>query len=35
MHQDLVAILEARLLGARARHPEGEGNSERPRILAG
>jgi folate-dependent phosphoribosylglycinamide formyltransferase PurN len=35
MHQDLVAILEARLLGARARHPEGEGNSERARILAG
>ncbi len=35
MHQDLVAILEARLLGARARHLEGEGDSERPRILAG
>jgi hypothetical protein len=35
MHQDLVAILEARLLGARAPHLEGEGDSERPRILAG
>ena len=35
MHQDLVAILEARLLGARAPHLQGEGNTERPRILAG
>ena len=34
MHRDLVAILEARLLGARARHLEREGESERSRILA-
>jgi folate-dependent phosphoribosylglycinamide formyltransferase PurN len=34
MHQDLVAILEARLLGARARHLEREEESERPRTLA-
>jgi methionyl-tRNA formyltransferase len=34
MHQDLVALLEARLLGARAPHLEGERDSERPRILA-
>ena len=34
MHQDLVAILEARLLGARASHLEDGEDSERPRILA-
>jgi hypothetical protein len=32
MHQDLVAILEARLAGA---HLQGEGDTERQRILAG
>jgi methionyl-tRNA formyltransferase len=35
MHRDLVALLEARLLGARTPHLEGEGDRERPRILAG
>jgi len=35
MHQDLAAILEARLLGGQAAHLQGEGNSERPRIMAG
>src|SRR3984893_9023576 len=35
MHQDLAPILEARLLGARAPHLQGEGDSERSRILAG
>jgi folate-dependent phosphoribosylglycinamide formyltransferase PurN len=35
MHQDLVAILEARLAGARASHLQGEGNTEKQRILAG
>jgi methionyl-tRNA formyltransferase len=35
MHQDLAAILGARLLSAWAAHLEGEGDSERPRILAG
>ena len=34
MHQDLAAILEARLLGARASHLQDEEDSERPRILA-
>jgi methionyl-tRNA formyltransferase len=36
MHQDLAAILEAHLPGARASHLQGEGDSsERPRILTG
>ena len=35
MHQDLAAILEARLLGGQASHVQGEQNGERPRILAG
>jgi folate-dependent phosphoribosylglycinamide formyltransferase PurN len=35
MHQDLVLILEARLLGARASHLQDGEDSERPRILAG
>jgi hypothetical protein len=34
MHRDLVAILETRLLGARAPYLQAEGDSERPRILA-
>jgi methionyl-tRNA formyltransferase len=34
MHQDLVAILETRLLGGQGPHLRGEGDSERPRILA-
>jgi hypothetical protein len=34
MHQDLVAILEARLRGARASHLQDGEDSERPRILA-
>jgi hypothetical protein len=34
MHRGLAAILEARLLGARASHHDGE-DTERPRILAG
>jgi folate-dependent phosphoribosylglycinamide formyltransferase PurN len=34
MHQDLAAILEARLLGARASHLQDWKDSERPRILA-
>jgi hypothetical protein len=35
MHQDLVAILERRLLCGQGSHLQGEGDSERPRILAG
>jgi hypothetical protein len=35
MHQDLVVILETRLLGARASHLQDGEDSERPRILAG
>jgi methionyl-tRNA formyltransferase len=35
MHQDLTAILEARLLGARALHLRDGEDTERPRILAG
>jgi folate-dependent phosphoribosylglycinamide formyltransferase PurN len=35
MHQDLVAILEARLLGARSSHLQAAGDCERPRIVAG
>jgi methionyl-tRNA formyltransferase len=35
MHQDLAAILEARLLGARASHLLDGEDTERPRILAG
>jgi folate-dependent phosphoribosylglycinamide formyltransferase PurN len=35
MHQDLAAILEARLLGGQTAHLRGEGSSERPRIMAG
>jgi methionyl-tRNA formyltransferase len=35
MHQDLAAILEARLLGARASHLQDGEDTERPRILAG
>ena len=35
MHQDLAAILEGRLLGAQAPHRQGEGDSQRPRLLAG
>lgn len=35
MHQDLVLILERRLLGARASHLQHGEDSERPRILAG
>jgi folate-dependent phosphoribosylglycinamide formyltransferase PurN len=34
MHQDLVAILETRLLGEQASHLQGERDRERPRILA-
>jgi methionyl-tRNA formyltransferase len=34
MHQDLAAILEARLLGARASHLQDGEDRERPRILA-
>jgi methionyl-tRNA formyltransferase len=34
MHRGLAAILEARLLGARASHHDGK-HTERPRILAG
>jgi methionyl-tRNA formyltransferase len=34
MHQDLAAIIEARLLGARAAHLQDGEDSERPRILA-
>jgi methionyl-tRNA formyltransferase len=34
MHHDLVAILEARLRGARAPHLQDGEDSERPRILA-
>ena len=34
MHQDLVAFLEARLLGAPASQLQTQGDSERPRILA-
>jgi len=35
MHQDLTAILEARLLGARASHLRDGEDTEMPRILAG
>lgn len=35
MHQDLAAILEARLLGARAPDLQNGEDTERPRILAG
>ena len=35
MHRDLVAILEARLLGVRASHLQDGEDTERPRILAG
>ena len=35
MHQDLAAILEARLLGARSSHLQDGEDTERPRILAG
>ncbi len=35
MHRDLVAILERRLLCGQGSHLQGEGDSERPRILAG
>ena len=34
MHQDLAAVLEARLLGARAPHLQDGGDAETPRILA-
>jgi folate-dependent phosphoribosylglycinamide formyltransferase PurN len=34
MHQDLAAILEARLFGARASHVQCEGDSEKSRSLA-
>jgi len=35
MHEDLAAILKGRLLGAQAPHRPGEGDSQRPRLLAG
>ncbi len=35
MHEDLAAILEARLLNARASHLQDGEDTERPRILAG
>jgi methionyl-tRNA formyltransferase len=35
MHQDLAAILEGRLLSAQAPHRPGEGDGQRPRLLAG